>query len=250
MLKEERQTKLVDLVNAENTIKTDLIAEKLGISLATVRRDINELDEEKKIKKIFGGAKAIQNVDYITTEERMDDKINVNIKEKLAIGSFAANLIKDNDFVYMDAGSSVEAMITFIKARGVTFVTNSIWIARELSALKYKVIILPGQIKLSTDSIIGVAASQYLENFNFTLGFFGTNGIHKDFGFTTPDINEAMIKKEAMSRCKKLYILADSSKFDKVSQVTFCKDLWNEIISERIVDGKYQGYAFRLEGEI
>lgn len=246
MLKEERLSKIIELLNKNNTLKTEEISDYLNVSLATVRRDLNELDESKKIKKIFGGAKSIKNINYITTEDRMDDKINVNIKQKLAIGKFAAELIHDNDFVYMDAGSSVEAMITYIHANNVVFVTNSIWIARELSALKYKVYILPGEIKLSTDSIIGVSAIQYLTNFNFTLGFFGTNGIHKDFGFTTPDINEAMIKSEAIKRCKKTYILADSSKFDKVSQVSFCKDFSTDIITEKSENQEFIGEILKI----
>lgn len=249
MLKEERLAKIIDSLNENNTLKTDEIADILGVSMATARRDINELAESKKIKKIFGGAQAVRDINYVTTEERMDDKLKINIQEKLAIGKFAANLIKDNDLVYMDAGSSVEAMITFIKGNNindVTFVTNSIYIAREISALKYKVFILPGEIKLSTDSIIGVSAIQYLSRFNFTIGFFGVNGIHKDFGFTTPDINEAMVKEEAMKRCKKAYILADSSKFDKVSQVSFGKKVDCEIITEISEGERFRAKIVRL----
>lgn len=246
MLKEERFTKIIELLEEKNTLKTEEISKYLNVSQATVRRDLNELDEMKKIKKIFGGAKTIANIDYITSEDRMDDKLRKNIKEKMSIGKYAAGLIKDNDFIYMDAGSSVEAMITYIDAKNVTFVTNSIWIARELSSLKYKVFILPGEIKLSTDSIIGVSTIEYLTKFNFSLGFFGTNGIHSDFGFTTPDINEAMIKSQAMKRCKKSYILADSSKFDKVSQVVFCKDLSTEIITEDIEDENYKAKIIKL----
>lgn len=246
MLKEERFTKIIELLEEKNTLKTEEISKYLNVSQATVRRDLNELDEMKKIKKIFGGAKTIANIDYITSEDRMDDKLRKKIKEKMSIGKYAAGLIKDNDFIYMDAGSSVEAMITYIDAKNVTFVTNSIWIARELSSLKYKVFILPGEIKLSTDSIIGVSTIEYLTKFNFSLGFFGTNGIHSDYGFTTPDINEAMIKSQAMKRCKKSYILADSSKFDKVSQVVFCKDLSTEIITEDIEDENYKAKIIKL----
>lgn len=249
MLKEERFAKIIDSLNENNTLKTDEIADILGVSMATARRDINELAESKKIKKIFGGAQAVRDINYVTTEERMDDKLKIKIQEKLAIRKFAANLIKENDLVYMDAGSSVEAMITFIKGNNindVTFVTNSIYIAREISALKYKVFILPGEIKLSTDSIIGVSAIQYLSRFNFTIGFFGVNGIHKDFGFTTPDINEAMVKEEAMKRCKKAYILADSSKFDKVSQVSFGKKVDCEIITEISEGERFRAKIVRL----
>ena len=124
--------------------------------------------------------------------------------------------------------------------------TNSIYIARELSALKYKVFILPGEVKLSTDSIIGVSATQYLSRFNFSIGFFGVNGIHKDFGFTTPDINEAMVKEEAMKRCNKAYVLADSSKFDKVSQVSFGENKDIDIITEYRQDGKFKAKIVKL----
>lgn len=234
MLKDDRLSKIVELVNKNKTLRTDEIADKLNISLATVRRDLNELDENKRIKKIFGGAKAVSQVNFVTTEEAMTEKQNINMREKLAIGERAASLIEENDLVYMDAGSSVEAMVSYIKNKEVTFVTNSIGIARELSSLKYKVYILPGQIKLSTDSIVGIAASEYLRRYNFTIGFFGTNGLHKDFGFTTPDINEALVKSAAIERCKRAYILADSSKFEKISQVTFSNELDLPIITEDI----------------
>ena len=250
MLKDDRLAKIVELINRHKTLKTDQIAESLDISLATVRRDLNELDEAKKIKKIFGGAKSIVIADYVTTEDAMDTKMSVKIQEKILIGQLAAQQIKENDFVYMDAGSSVEAMISFINTTNVTFVTNSIGIARDLSARNYKVFILPGEIKLSTDSIIGIAASEYLRRFNFTVGYFGTNGLHKEFGFTTPDINEAMVKTAAIERCKEVMILADDSKVGKVSQVTFCHDAEAKIITNQFIDGTEQAIMTTLEEEL
>lgn len=238
MLKEERHLKIVELVNSQTTVSTNEIADKLDISLATARRDINELDESKSIKKVFGGAKSIRDASFVTSEESMIEKNRLNMFEKNEIGKFAATLIKDQDFVYMDAGTSVEAVVPFIVAKDATFVTNSVGIARELSALKYKVFVLPGEIKLSTDSITGVAASEYVRRFNFSLGFFGTNGIHKDFGFTTPDINESIVKSAALDKCYKAYVLADKSKFNKVSQVTFSDKEDLEIITNEEVDGQ------------
>lgn len=234
MLKDDRLTKIIELVNAKGSVRTNEIAEDLGISLATVRRDLNELDNAHKIKKIFGGAKSVSQMNFVTSEQAISEKQNINMKEKLAIADQAAKLINEDDLVYMDAGTSVEAMVSFIKNKEVSFVTNSIGIARELSSLKYKVYILPGQIKISTDSVVGIAASEYLRKFNFTIGFFGTNGLHRDYGFTTPDINEAMVKTAAIERCKQAFILADSSKFEKISQVTFYNDLDIKIITDDI----------------
>ncbi len=232
MLKDERLAKIIDLVNINKTLRTVEIADKMDASLATVRRDLNELDRAGKVKKVFGGVKSLSPIDYITGEEDMGSKIKINMKEKIAIAEFAAGLIEDHDLVYLDAGTSVEAMVAFIQARDLTFVTNSLSIARELSALQKHVYILPGEIKLVTDSIIGVAAERYLRNFNFTVGFFGSNGVHRDIGFTTPDFNEAMVKSQAIEQCKKAYVLADSSKFGKVSQVTFCSNKDIPVITE------------------
>lgn len=232
MLKEERLSKIVDLVNEYKTIKTTEIAEILEISLATVRRDLNELSQSNSIKKIFGGAKSLSKKSYVTSEEDMIQKNKHNMLEKNEIGKYAARLIEDDDFVYMDAGTSVEAIVPYITAKGASFVTNSIGIARELATLKYKVFILPGEVKLTTDSITGIAASEYLKKFNFKLGFFGTNGID-ELGFTTPDINEAIVKREALKRCLRAYVVSDHSKFGKVSQVTFWEDLSLEIITDK-----------------
>lgn len=233
MLKEERLLKIVELVNEKKTVTTNEISDLLGISLATARRDLNELDEEKKVKKIFGGARSIQEVDYVGREAAIQEKRNIKREEKQVMGEYAASLIKEEDFIYMDAGTSVEAMASFMETEETTVVTNSLGLARTLSSKGFQVFVLPGEMKLSTDSIVGVQAYDYLKNFNFSLGFFGTNGVHEDFGFTTPDFNEAMVKRAAIARCKKAYVLADDSKFGKVSRVTFSDDPDLDIITNQ-----------------
>lgn len=249
MLKDERLSRIVQLVNKNKTMRTDDLALEMETSLATIRRDLTELNDAGKVKKIFGGVKSIDPMDFITTEQNMGEKSQIKMKEKIAIAEYAAELIEDFDFVYLDAGTSVEAMLAFIKAKHLTFVTNSLTIAKELSVLNQSVYILPGEIKLSTDSIVGVGASEYLKRFNFTIGFFGANGVHNDVGFTTPDINEAMVKQIALERCKKAYILADRSKFGKVSQITFCRDFSIPIISDCInEEGKLIAEIVELEG--
>lgn len=231
MLKEERFSRIIDLVNDKGSVKTVEISDDLGVSLATIRRDLNELDSLNKIKKVFGGASSIKNAQFIGIEEEMKNKLSQNIEEKKVIGSYAASLIKENDFVYLDTGTSVEALIPFIDAENTSYVTNSISIGQKLSERNKKVFILPGEFKKGTGALVGASTCQYLENFNFSLGFFGTNGIDEDLGFTTPDINEAMVKSKALSRCMKAYVLADASKFGKVFQVTFSKDDDLKIIS-------------------
>lgn len=238
MLKEERFSKIIELVNEKGSVKTTEVSEALDTSLATVRRDLNELNALNKIVKVFGGASSIKNAQFISTEEDLDYKLKINTKEKDLIGKFAASLISENDFVYLDAGTSVEALIDYISAENTYYVTNSLTIGKKLSLIGKKVFIVPGEFKKGTGALIGASTCEYLDNFNFSIGFFGTNGIHEQVGFTTPDINEAMVKSKAISRCNKVYFLADSSKFGKVSKVTFSNNPNLEIITNVKNDGK------------
>lgn len=247
MLKDERLSKILKLVNERGNVTTSEVSDGFNISLATARRDINELDSLNKLVKVFGGASSIKNAQYITTEDNMDVKSNINIEEKKLIGKYAASLIENNDFIYLDAGTGVESIIPYIEAKNTIYMTNSITTAKKLSDLSKKVFIPPGEFKSKTDALVGSTTCDYLEKYNFTLGFFGTNGIHENIGFTTPDINEAMVKTKAISRCKKAYILADSSKFGKISQVTFSNDPNLEVITnvknehkEEVVIKKYK----------
>lgn len=76
-------------------------------------------------------------------------------------------------------------------------------------------------MKATTDAVIGTEAVASLQHYNFSKGFFGTNGITVEEGFTTPDIEEAMNKRVAMEHCHKCYVLADASKFEALSSVSF-----------------------------
>ena len=84
-----------------------------------------------------------------------------------------------------------------------------------------KVFLIGGELKSSTEAVIGAQAMKNLQEYHFTKGFFGANGITKAEGFTTPDANEALVKQTAIERCKNRYILADHSKFGCISSVTF-----------------------------
>ena len=132
-------------------------------------------------------------------------------------------------------------MIDYIKNTKAIFVTNGIVHARKLIKKKCTTYILGGEIKLLTEAIIGVETVRALKKYNFTKGFFGTNGIDIERGFTTPDLREAMVKEEALFRCKEKYILADKSKFDQISSITFGKVEDAKIITTVLENNAYRG---------
>ena len=89
----------------------------------------------------------------------------------------------------------------------------------------------------STEAVVGAQAIELLRKYHFTKGFFGTNGITKEEGFTTPDVGEAQVKQTAVQQCQKSYILADSTKFGNISAVTFAPFSGSVILTEETVDG-------------
>ena len=136
-------------------------------------------------------------------------------------------------------GRSTALMIDYIGETNATFVTNGIAHAKRLLKKNLRTYMIGGLVKPITEAIIGAEAVNSMKKFNFTKCFLGTNGIHMDYGFTTVDVEEAMVKMEAVNRSYASIVLADSSKFDKVTAVTFAAIEKACIITDRLVNDKY-----------
>ena len=130
-------------------------------------------------------------------------------------------------------------MLEYLEDAKATFVTNAVSHAQTLAKMGIRVYLVGGELKSSTEAVIGSQAMQMIQMYHFTKGFFGTNGITKREGFTTPDTNEAIVKSTAMKQCKDAYILADESKFGQVSSVTFGEFRDAKILTEKIPE-EYQ----------
>ena len=123
------------------------------------------------------------------------------------------------------------------------FVTNGFIHAKKLAQRGFKVYITGGEIKASTEAIVGAECVLTLRNYNFTKCFMGTNGISLTAGFTTPDVNEARVKSAAMESSRKAYIMADHSKFDEISSATFAQLSKAEIITDTLTKRKYAEFT-------
>ena len=248
MLSEERFEVILKLLEEKNTVTVNELVEKLNTSESTIRRDLNHLDKEKKLKKVHGGATSL-NIVYDTKEDEVLVRQSLNVDDKSKIARYAASLIEESDFVYIDAGTTTEMMIDYITETKAIYITNGIVHAKKLLQKKCNVYIIGGEIKLSTEAIVGIEAIDSLKKYNFTKGFFGTNGVDIKSGFTTPDIKEALIKREALNRSKEVYILADKSKFNHISSVTFGEINKGIIVTTQLEEDKYRNYTEVLEAK-
>lgn len=239
MLNHDRYQLIQDIINERHTVTVAELAKALNTSESTVRRDLTALDELGKIRKFFGGAASVNRHEGFF-EDDVRTRESVMSEEKTRIARYSATLINDNDFVYIDAGTTTSRLIDFIENKNATYITNGISHGRKLIHKGLNAYIIGGKIKAVTEAIISAEGVSNLRNFNFSKAFMGTNGIDLAAGYTTPDIEEAMIKETAIKQSYTSFILADNTKFRRVFSVTFAQLEQCCIITDSVPDNKFK----------
>lgn len=238
MLTEERHELILRILNDRNAVTVSELSEQMKISESTIRRDLNALADMGKLNKVFGGATALRQSSGIF-EIGVANRAETMSEEKTIIAQYAATLIHDDDFIYIDAGTTTSRLVDFIDNRRATYVTNGIIHAQKLSQKSLNTYIIGGKLKPLTEAIVGAAGIKSLEGLNFTKAFMGTNGIDIDAGFTTPDIDEARLKAVAVENSYMTFVLSDRSKFRRVCAASFAPLRKGCIITDSCPDKKY-----------
>lgn len=218
MLKVSRYELILEVIREKRNIKVEELIERLNVSEATIRRDLTFLEKAGKIRRVHGGAILVD-----IQEESLLYKKEIYSEEKENIGKFAASLVESGSTIYLDAGTSVFAMIKYLSGiENIKVVTNGLSHIEELYNKKIETYLIGGKMKMLTGALVGASAVLSLKSFNFDLAFMGANGIDVN-GYSTPDSEEALIKNEAASKANKTYFLCDESKLQKKSLVNFYK---------------------------
>ncbi|HEY2420391.1 MAG TPA: DeoR/GlpR family DNA-binding transcription regulator [Neobacillus sp.] len=242
MLTPERHRIILQLLKDKNIVKIQEIMELTSSSESTIRRDLSQLEEQKFLKRIHGGASRLQGK---LKEPSMVEKSSKNLQEKRVIAKYAASLVEEGDCIYLDAGSTVIEMIEFLTIKDIAVVTNGLMHLPSLLNKGIPTYLIGGLAKPKTNAFIGRGALAGLDLYRFDKCFMGVNGIHPQFGFTTPDQEEAMVKQKAISLSREAYILADSTKF---AEIYFAKitDINNaSIITNELEDETKEQYLTR-----
>ncbi|HLR59121.1 MAG TPA: DeoR family transcriptional regulator [Pseudogracilibacillus sp.] len=140
-----------------------------------------------------------------------------NLDEKKAIAKYAASLVQHGDCLYLDAGSTTIQMVHYLAHKDVVVVTNSPSHVEVLMKYDIKTYLIGGLIKTKTNAVIGQQAIQSLDHYYFDKTYLGMNGFHPSNGYTTPDPEEAAVKRRAIQLARETFILVDSSKYKQTS---------------------------------
>ena len=215
----ERREKIRTLVRQRNVVRVDELCEELGVSAATVRRDLGELDLHGQIRRVHGGAiDAGQRLE----EQVFDDKASVAAKQKQRIAEQALQFVGANDSVFLDGGSTVLALARLLANRSnITVVTNSLRVAGTLSGRGPRMILVGGELRRISQTFVGSLTQPMIDSLHVDTAFMGTIGLSTAKGLTTTDPREAFTKGLVMHHARRVILLADSSKIGKVSFARF-----------------------------
>ncbi|MGN7471009.1 DeoR/GlpR family DNA-binding transcription regulator [Brevibacillus sp. SAFN-007a] len=216
MLTPERHQLILALVKEKDFVRIHELVEATGASESTIRRDLSELEEQRLLKRVHGGASVLQSK---IEEPTILEKSVKREREKKAIAKYAASLVQDRDSIFIDAGTTTYQMLPYLP-ENIMVVTNGVDIALHLINRHIRTILLGGELKAATLSLVGRDAIKSLSQYRFDKCFLGMNGIDQSHGLTTPDPDEAYVKQLALQFSDERFVLCDSDKF---SRVTFAK---------------------------
>lgn len=213
-----RRSKILELMHSKEVVFLEEISQHVGVSLATVRRDLKTLEEENQIVLLTGGAAKIKkNV----IEKSLTEKMTINKEEKNLIGSYAAQLVEEDEFIFIGPGTTEHSMIKHLTGKNVTVVTNGAFHIQELLKYQIPTIMLGGDVKLGIGVIVGITAIKQIDTMNFDKCFIGASGISNNGDISTSSSDVAEINKVALENSRETYIVADSSKIGQQSRYTF-----------------------------
>lgn len=248
ILAEERRRKILEQIEEEGTVRTSQLARMFSVSEVTIRRDLQELTKEGKLKKVHGGAvinekdfKSSYHGETITFEPSFQEKSKVHKKEKKKIGKEAASLVKNGSSVFIGTGTTTMQIVQHLdKKRSLTSVTNSLIHGLKLSRIpEVEILITGGQLRANTSALVGPIAKRSLNEIYVDTMFIGVNGISVEQGYTVPSLREADMARRVTTMANEVIVVADFSKFGKVSHAKIgpIEDADTIVTDSRVDDG-------------
>ena len=211
----DRRVKILDLINTNGQVSVKELNKRFNVSEVTIRNDLSHLEKKGLLIKTRGGGLKIQRVGI---DQQLNEKAKIYSKEKQAIGKKAAEIIKDNDTILLDSGTTtVEVARKLGKINNLTVITNALNIANQLIRDEIKVILLGGILRSKSLSLIGSIGENSIKNFYCDKCFIGVDGIDSQSGIYTPNPEEANLNRLMIEASKEVIIVTDSSKFKRKS---------------------------------
>ena len=219
MLAEERRLLIVEWTRHDGRLDASSAAKKLNVAGETVRRDLDVLERRGVLRRVHGGAIALER---FTHEYTIPERQNLNPEAKRRIAETAARYLPEQGCVFVDGGTTTEFLANALRNRPkLLVVTNNIRLVQRIGDSETKVHMLSGTVRPTTLSSVGARTAADLDDLNAVMAFIGANGVAADLRMTAFDTDEAIVKKKMIAHSEETILLVDNSKFGSTYPASF-----------------------------
>jgi DeoR/GlpR family transcriptional regulator of sugar metabolism len=246
---EERKKTILESLVREEKVKVRVLAKLLQVSDETIRRDLDRLEKEGILKKVYGGAVKTK---FHCWELPFDQKTTINKKEKKAICKTAASLVEDGDIIMIGNGTTPLEIVHYLTDKNdITLITHSIPVLLlAMEVFNGRVIFTGGEIERNQKYTSGPLSEKTIEYLKANKAFIAAGGISTVDGITDYDISGSSVSRKMIERSEEVIILADHTKFGKTTFSYMCSlsdasmiisdkncpEEWKKILAEKGIE--------------
>lgn len=212
-----RQAEILEIAKVEGRVQVDDLAQRFGVTPQTIRKDLNDLCEGRALTRIHGGAIFPSGTENVRYEARR----SIAATEKHAIGRAAAGLIPNNASLFINIGTTTEAVGEALRNHHeLMVITNNINVANRLRILPaIEVVIAGGVVRGSDGGIVGEAAVDFIRQFKVDYAVIGASAIDEDGALLDFDFREVKVAQAIIANARHVILVADSTKFERTAPV-------------------------------
>jgi DeoR family transcriptional regulator, fructose operon transcriptional repressor len=218
---EERRLVIMERVRNRSLVKPAELADELGVSIETIRRDLVALEEDGLVRRVYGGATGTAARAF---EPAFEKRLTQHRDRKMAIGRLAASLIGPGDTAILDIGTTVAELADVLPVahRGIVL-TNSLLVANALAGRDgVEVTISGGRVRSGDLACFGPVSEAFFRDYFADKAFMGCGGVHPEMGLTDYYPDEIASRRVILEHAAERYVLADSSKLGQVAFGKVC----------------------------
>lgn len=218
MLRDRRHELILRILRSEGTATVEALAERLDTSVATIRRDLVQLDDEGLLRRVYGGAMPIEGKD-----EPFLDVSAIRAEEKDRIAQRCAQLVRDGETVLLDIGTTAHRVARHLRGRNLTVVTSSLAVLEELNDDEgIQLLLLGGMVRRDYRSLVGFLTEDNLRQIKADRLFLGTSGVRPGGHVMDTTVVEVPVKRAMIAASDHVVLVADSGKFPGTGMARVC----------------------------
>ena len=239
-----RRQQMVNLLEETGTLNVGELADRFGVSLVTIRKDLDELETEGLLERTFGGAVFSHRSRFSRSflQRTMEHR-----QEKHAIAVAALEYVQNGDTIILDAGTTTLALAQLLKqhVKSVFVITCSVPATLELSSAGYDILLLGGMLGNKSHALLGRETLRMIERYRADKAFLGSTGFTAEMGHSTPNPEDAQMKEALIRIADKTHILVDSSKYghDCLTSFAHLREVYLTITDDGLARSKAKALA-------